>query len=121
MTQVKHWQDGVNGVLGAWLLISPWALGYTAETSAMGNSIILGIALIALALGAWFAPRIWEEWTEGILGLWLIASPWLLGFSTHATTMRNAVLVGIVVVVLAAWTLLSMKSAARVGEDRMAH
>ena len=49
MFQVKHWQDPVNGALGAWLLLSPWILGYSGEAAAMPNAVIVGIALIAAA------------------------------------------------------------------------
>src|SRR5882724_11628663 len=28
MKQMKHWQDPVNAVLGAWLILSPWVLGF---------------------------------------------------------------------------------------------
>jgi len=107
MTQLKHWQDVANLVLGVWLALSPWAIGYQGDATAMTNAVIVGVALIAVALGAIFVPRAWEEWTQGLLGLWLIASPWLLGFNDQQTVMRNAVLTGMAVVALAAWTLLT--------------
>ena len=42
-------------------------------------------------------------------GVFLIASPWLLGFDDRQAVMRNAVITGIAVVALAAWTLLTDK------------
>lgn len=42
-----------NVVLGIWLLIAPFALGYSATTAAMTNDIIVG--LIVAALGTWSA------------------------------------------------------------------
>ena len=107
MTRVKHWQDVASFVLGAWLALSPWALGYQADPNAMGGAVIAGLALMAVALGAMFAPRAWEEWALALIGLFAIASPWLLGFTDQPAVMRNTVLTGIAVVVLAAWTLLS--------------
>ena len=62
MTRVKHWQDVSSFVLGAWLALSPWALGYRGDPNAMGGAVIAGLALMAVALGAMFAPRAWEEW-----------------------------------------------------------
>ena len=109
MKQPKHWQDAVNAVLGAWLVLSPWALGYQGETAAMSNAIVIGVALIAAALGAIFVPRAWEEWTEGALGLWLIVSPWALGFGALDQVMLTAVVTGVVIVALALWTLLTDK------------
>ena len=52
MLRLKHWQDAVNAVLGAWLVLSPWAIGYAGETAAMVNAVVIGLGLIAAALGA---------------------------------------------------------------------
>jgi hypothetical protein len=105
MMQLKHWQDAVNAILGAWLVLSPWAMGFQGETAAMANAVVIGVALIAAALGAIFVPRAWEEWTEGALGVWLIVSPWVLGFSAAFGARLDAVVIGILVVALSAWTL----------------
>lgn len=109
MTQLKHWQDVANFVLGVWLALSPWALGYQGDATAMSTAVITGVVLMAVALGAIFEPRAWEEWTQALIGLFLIASPWLLGFDDRQAVMRNAVITGIAVVALAAWTLLTDK------------
>ena len=109
MKQLKHWQDLVNALLGVWMILSPWALGFQGTTMAMSNAVVIGLALIAAALGAIFVPRAWEEWTEGALGAWLIASPWVLGFSMHSLATRSTVVTGVVIVALALWTLMTDK------------
>ena len=109
MLQLKHWQDAVNAILGAWLVLSPWAMGFQGETMAMSNADIVGLALIAAALGEIFVPRAWEEWTEGALGVWLVVSPWVLGFGGSFGPRLDAVVVGILVVALSAWTLATDK------------
>lgn len=43
----------------------------------------------------------WEEWVNVVLGVWLILSPWILGFSGMTNAMWNAVIVGLLVGVLA--------------------
>src|SRR5690348_7628848 len=103
---VKHWQDPVNAVLGVWLIIAPWALGFQAETAAIANSIVIGVALLALALAAIFQPRAWEEWVELLVGLWLIVSPWVLAFSAVSIAMTSTIAAGIVIAALALWVLL---------------
>ena len=120
MLRLKHWQDAVNAVLGAWLILSPWAMGYQGETAAMSNAVIIGLALIAAALGAIFVPRAWEEWTEGALGLWMIVSPWALGFSALQGAQLTAVVTGVVIAALALWTLLTDKDYSAWWRDRMA-
>lgn len=107
--KLKHWQDVVNALLGVWIVISPWALGFQDVPAAMTNAAVVGLALIAAALGAIFVPRAWEEWTEAALGVWLIASPWLLGFSMHREALMTMLLTGAAVMALALWTLLTDK------------
>ena len=45
----RDWEEWINVVLGAWLLISPWALGI-ASTAAKLNFIVVGALVLALAL-----------------------------------------------------------------------
>ncbi|MFC5520057.1 SPW repeat protein [Polaromonas jejuensis] len=107
MKQLKHWQDPLNALLGVWVILSPWALGYQDTTVAMVNAVVIGLALIAAALGAIFVPRAWEEWTEVVLGAWLVIAPWVLGFSTLYRATLSTVVTGLVIVALALWTLMT--------------
>ncbi len=109
MTRMKHWQDVVSAVFGVWLIVSAWALGFAGETAPMANAVIVGILLLGVALGAIFTPKAWEEWVELVLGLWLVASPWLLSFSAMREPRANAVIVGLIVAILALWVLLTDK------------
>lgn len=109
MKQIKHWQDPLNAVLGVWVILSPWVLGYQDTRLAMINALVVGLALSAAALGAIFVPRAWEEWTEVVLGAWLVIAPWVFGFSTHYQATLGTVATGLVVVALALWTLLTDK------------
>jgi SPW repeat-containing protein len=110
----KHWQDWGNLVLGLWIFASPWALQHTmasgtesaaANNATMWSLYIVGIAVAALAVAAIFAFRAWEEWTNIALGVWLLVSPWVLGFSSSAFLMWNAVIAGALIVVLAGWAI----------------
>jgi uncharacterized membrane protein HdeD (DUF308 family) len=47
----------VNVLLGIWLIVAPFALGFTAAARAMNNSIVLGILVIIFGLWAAFANR----------------------------------------------------------------
>lgn len=107
MKQLKHWQDPVNGLLGLCLVISPWALRYVGDDIATRNAVIVGVLLVAAAAGAMLMPRAWEEWTEMVLGLWLVVAPMVLGFSADAPARLVAVATGVVVAALALWTVLS--------------
>jgi hypothetical protein len=118
---VKHWQDPVNALVGVLLVAAPWILGFQADTSAMANSVVVGLGLLAFALAAIFLPRAWEAWSEFVLGLWLIASPWVLNFDA-VTTARNSMLAaGIVVAALALWVILADKDYSPWWRKRPAH
>jgi SPW repeat len=97
------WQDVVNLILGAWLLVSPWVLRYADQPTPAWNAHIVGIIIIVLAAAAIWAFQKWEEWINALLGLWLIVSPWLLGFSAMREPLWNQIIVGIIVGALALW------------------
>ncbi|MEQ1534575.1 MAG: SPW repeat protein [Burkholderiaceae bacterium] len=109
MKNFKHWQDPVNAVLGVALVLSPWVLNFSEETFATVNAVAIGLALVATALGAMLAPKAWEEWSEAILGLWMVISPWALAYSHVQAAMYVAVGGGLIVVLLALWTLATDK------------
>jgi len=100
----SDWQDSVNVLLGIALFISPWALGYSTESSAALNAHVIGAVIAVMALAALFAFRVWEEWISAALGAWLIVAPWVLNFSGHAVAMRTSVVIGIAAIVLALWS-----------------
>ncbi|MBS76685.1 SPW repeat protein [Variovorax sp.] len=121
MKQVKHWQDPVNVVLGVWLVVSPWVLGFQGHALAMWGAIITGLVLGAVALGATFVPQAWEEWAEAALAVWLAVSPWVLGFGTLEVALVNAVFVAAAILVLALWVLVTDKDYLGGMTDRPAH
>ena len=43
----------------------------------------------------------WQDWVELVLGAWLAASPWLLGFSGVELAMSNAVILGALIMAYA--------------------
>lgn len=94
--------DVVNLVLGAWLFLSPWIFGFVPETAASWNAWLSGIVVAALAIAALAAFAEWQEWINLAVGLWVIASPWLVGFSQNAAATRDHVVVGVIVAAVAA-------------------
>jgi len=99
-----RWQDWVTLLAGIWLLVSPFAVRYSGDGTAMGNAVILGIAIIILSIVALSVRVVWEEWILVVLGIWLIVAPWLLRFTPDVTAKSNSVVVGIIVGLLALWS-----------------
>jgi len=102
----QRWQDGVTLIAGLWFAIAPWVFCYDfAENRAvLYNAVIIGAALVLFSAGALAKPDAWEEVVDFLLGIWAIASPWVLGYSTMRGLTLNAVAVGLIVAVLALWT-----------------
>jgi hypothetical protein len=46
---LKPWEEWSNLILGSWLFISPWALGYTTESGLFWNSLVVGSAVAAFS------------------------------------------------------------------------
>ena len=93
--------DVANLILGAFLFFSPWIFGFDAGTVSQ-NAYISGIVIAVLAIAALAAFAVWEEWLNLIVGLWVLVSPWVLGFQGTTRPMAVHVVVGIAVAVLAA-------------------
>ena len=102
---MMQWQEWVKWVLGLWLFLSPAVLQFGMTGHAWNAYLVAtGIAWVAAAALAAFKP--WREWIAIALGAWLLISPWLLGFSDAALPTWNAVVVGTLIAVLAAWVLI---------------
>ena len=108
-----QWKDVVNLILGLWLIVSPWELSFNTVETPTWNAWVIGVVIAVAAVAALVAFNKWEEWVEAVLGLWLIVSPFLLGFSalTHATW--NQIIVGVIVGVLAIWSAVAPETAHR--------
>ena len=65
------------------------------------NATIAGIVIAVLAIAALAAFAVWEEWLNLIVGLWVLVSPWVLGFQ-GTTAMTVQVVIGAAVAILAA-------------------
>lgn len=112
-----RWRDWAMLVLAVWLFLSPWILGFAVGapvegaaatagfTIAAWNAWVLGVVIAVLALWAAFQFAEWHDWVNGVLGVWLVASPWILGFAALTTAVWNFVVVGLLIVALAAWEL----------------
>ncbi len=78
---------GINVVLGIWVIISPFVLGFVQNQPAKWNNIAAGVAVALLALSG-------GSWWNVILGIWLIISPFVLGFAHAPTLLWNNVILG---------------------------
>ena len=129
-----------NLVLGAWLFISPWVLQFgggvstTPVTAAPGggpiaavsnaawNAWVLGVIVFLVALSAISRMEFWQEQINVLLGAWIFAAPWALGFASgnDASAAWDHWIVGALVFILSIWNL-SVARQSRMAVDDMAH
>jgi multisubunit Na+/H+ antiporter MnhE subunit len=109
-----RWQDWTNVVLGAWLVVAPWALGTTSDDASSWNAWIVGSLVALVALWALAAPdSAAAEWTNVALGAWLIVAPFALAFTGVDEAAWNAWIVGAGVAGLALWAMPRLRATNR--------
>jgi hypothetical protein len=96
--------EGLTLMAGVFVAMSPWVVGFQATARSLAVSdLIVGGALTLLALGfATFYERTHGlMWVAPIIGVWLIAAPWVVR-GIHRTTAMNLsqIIVGACVVLL---------------------
>jgi hypothetical protein len=91
--------DLYNLLLAAVLVAAPWLFTLTNPAGTV-DLRASGVAVAAISLAAIIAYASWEEWVNLLLGLWLIVSPWILGFA-HTRAMHFSIGLGAAVAFLA--------------------
>jgi hypothetical protein len=84
--------DIYNLLLAMVLFASPWFFAHASRTAGV-DLRLSAAAIIILSLAAMIAYSTWEEWINLALGLWLVVSPYLLGF-THTPAMHFSIGIG---------------------------
>ncbi|HKJ22321.1 MAG TPA: SPW repeat protein [Gammaproteobacteria bacterium] len=98
-----HWENWTNIVLGVWLVASTWELQYAHMSLVAWNSYLAGFAVTIIAAAALTSPSAKKEMTNMGLGVWLMASPWLLETHHHVAATANTFSVGILVFLVASF------------------
>jgi hypothetical protein len=105
---MRRWQewsvlDAYKLALGAFLFLAPWLFGFSYRPARL-DTWAIGILLVTASIAALMAFAEWEEWVMVLLGLWLVASPWMLAFP-RAGAMKVDIGVGLLIAYLAALEL----------------
>ncbi|MGA7021797.1 MAG: SPW repeat protein, partial [Pseudolabrys sp.] len=57
LTVFRPWEEWINVILGAWLIVCPWIVGISSST-AKANFVVIGASIAVLALyEIWTARR----------------------------------------------------------------
>jgi hypothetical protein len=97
----RHWEDWCSMVVGLLILISP-AIAQTADSPQITlNAVVIGLLVVFLGWQELMLLETWEEWIELVAGLWLVASPWVFGYSDLGFLTAMHVALGSLVAALA--------------------
>ena len=107
-TPPRQWEDWCSWALGIWLCISPWALRFEVDATATQTAVISGVLVILAEVITLSAYRAWEEAANVLLGLWLIAVPWILEI-TSSTAAAEFVIIGLLVLGLAVYEITQVR------------
>ena len=84
----RTWEDWCGMLLGALIMLLPWFPRLAGQEAVdtdrsflILNTFTVGLLVFGLAQLEYVALQRWEQAAEIALGLWLIASPYIFGYS----------------------------------------
>ncbi|MCK1653778.1 SPW repeat protein [Bradyrhizobium sp. 149] len=82
----RTWEDWCGMVLGALIVASPWFpiqehLAIGGQQMIIVNTVAVGLVVFGLSQLEYVALQRWQEVATIVVGLWLIVSPYMLGYS----------------------------------------
>jgi SPW repeat len=84
----RTWEDWLGMLFGVLIVLSPWFPTQTSHevvdadrSYVILNTFVVGIIVFGLAQLEYVSLQRWEEVAGILLGLWLIASPYMFGYS----------------------------------------
>jgi predicted membrane-bound dolichyl-phosphate-mannose-protein mannosyltransferase len=119
--QRARWASVGNVLAGVWLMVAPFALNFGSNGMATWNHLIVGAVVLVLAAIRAFNPSEREgiSWVNVVLGIWMIVSPYLLGYADVNPAQTNSLITGALILILAAFSAYETNEAHRESEGRM--
>ncbi|MGX1322959.1 ABC-type transport system involved in cytochrome c biogenesis permease subunit [Bradyrhizobium sp. USDA 377] len=82
----RTWEDWSGMLLGALIVVSPWfpvqdQPAIVGDPTIILNAVAVGLVVFGISQLEYVALQRWQEVATILIGLWLIASPYFLGYS----------------------------------------
>ncbi|HEX5476085.1 MAG TPA: SPW repeat protein [Vicinamibacterales bacterium] len=97
------WASWVNFLLGLWLIVAPFAMGFGVMRGVAANDVVFGILIAVFALWSLtsLVPPPAVSWLVAIFGLWVLISPAALAYGgISVVASRTNVVTGVIVLIL---------------------
>ncbi|UFX48785.1 SPW repeat protein [Bradyrhizobium sp. 41S5] len=107
----RPWEDWLGMLLGVLIMVSPWFPIQVSDvvdverSHLVLNCFVVGMLVLGLAQLEYVALHRWEEVASIVLGLWLIASPNIFGYSEDQVLQLWHILLGGLVALIGALQL----------------
>jgi SPW repeat len=85
----------LNVLLGIWVIVSPFVLNYRVPR-VVWSDVVAGALVLVIALVRASTHQQGWSWINLVLGIWIIISPFVLGFLSEAE-MWNNIALGIII------------------------
>ena len=97
-------------LLGLWLAVSPWVVGYARHAHAVSDTIV-GILIAAAVIVSVLTRAVTPVplWTALLLGVWTIITPIMYGQAGESFSANNDLVVGLLTVLTSAIALSSRR------------
>jgi hypothetical protein len=105
-----EWTSGVDALVGIWLIVAPWVLGFSDVPSAMWTDISVGTTIMLVALLRILNPdqTVPLGWVNVVLGACFITAPFVIPYASGVHTNPiywNDILSGVGVLWFAIWSM----------------
>ncbi len=100
-SSAMNYGSGINIILGLWLIVSSWIVGY-ASPGMLWNNIVFGAAVVILSwirLSVGSHPTI-PSWLNALIGVWLVIAPFVYAGVSLAQKW-NSVVAGVLAFIFA--------------------
>ena len=101
----RSWEDWVGMLIGVLIGISPWLADQQTDPVVMWNAVLVGALVLVLAQLEYVSLQRWEEIGEIVLGLWLVASPFIFGYAEGGQLRYWHFILGAITALLTTWEL----------------
>jgi hypothetical protein len=112
MFRGKRLQDWILLSLALVIFVSPWWAGFVGDKAAEWCAGLTAIVLAYLASASLAEYKQWEEWVALVIGAWLTAAPWALGFVANSAAAQAFWAIGGLVVAVSLWAEWSFRHSA---------
>jgi hypothetical protein len=105
--EMKQWQYGMDIFFGILVFSMPWLLGFENTLPLRSwDFFVMGVATVGFGALALHKRSRAGAWATVILGAWMFASPWVLGFDGNEAARNSALALGALTFLYSLWAKL---------------